>query len=357
MGAYLLGRKVEMKIKFLKGTVFASVLTVTFLLSGCSTHPLQNKTTNSVSVVPNPPYNYNHLMGFQPMLPSQDFQLKQADAYVFKWVNPPWGKVNPQVMETWGNDTAFDATYLAPNGTGKSFTVMETKINTSAPPNIKTPWRSFQKNGKTFYENTVPGYGTGVATINKGILYLISSNISNHGAFKITQLEQILQSLSVPVRTAPDSIKTQVFGISKAPTAVPFTALIPKTVPFNWDTKTAVGEDVETYRGKVKQNTGRLTLTYARGNTQLKIIEGLGMKYVNPNIAKAENGVKVVLNDGEQSVYIDGGPAVSFVDGGSSNRKVITWNTKSGVNMIVVESINLTKSDLIEVANSLSRNQ
>jgi hypothetical protein len=161
----------------------------------------------------------------------------------------------------------------------------------------------------------------------------------------------------VPVRTAPDMIKTQTFGFAKAPTAVPFIALLPNTIPFKWNTKTAVGVDVTTFRGNVKQDMGRLTLTYEHGNTQLKIIERIGMKYVNPNIATAQNGVNLVLKDGEQAVYIDGGSAVSFVDGGSSNRRVITWTTKSGVNMIIVGSTDLTKKDFFKVANSLVKSQ
>lgn len=343
-----------MKIQFYKrNTIFLGVLTATFLLYGCSTHSVQNKTTNAVSKLQNPLYDYNHLMGFKPMLPRENFQLMHIYSYVFKFVDPSWGKVNPQVMETWGNDTAFDAMYIVPNGSGKSFTVMETTMDSSTPPKIGPPWRTVQKNGKTFYENNVSGYGTVLAVIHKGVLYLVS----NESGLNITQLEQILQSLSVPVRTAPDMIKTQTFGFAKAPIAVPFRALLPKITPFKSNTQTAVGEDVTTFRGNDKQDMGRLTLTYAHGSTQLKIIESIGMKYVNPDIAKAQNGVNLVLNDGEQAVYIDGGSAVSFVDGGSSNRRVITWTTKNGVTMIIVGSTDLTRKDFVKVANSLSKSQ
>jgi hypothetical protein len=75
----------------------------------------------------------------------------------------------------------------------------------------------------------VSGYGSGLAMINKGVLYLVS----NDSGLNITQLEQILQSLNVPVRTATDLIKTQTFGFAKAPTAVPFIALLPKTISLN----------------------------------------------------------------------------------------------------------------------------
>jgi hypothetical protein len=143
--------------------------------------------------------------------------------------------------------------YIAPNGTGKSFTVMETAIDSSTPPEIGTPWQTIQKNGKTFYENNVSGYRSGLAMINNGVLYLVS----NDSGLNITQLEQILQSLNVPVRTAPDMIKTQTFGFAKVPTAVPFIALLPNTIPFKWNTKTAVGVDVTTFRGNVKQDMGR----------------------------------------------------------------------------------------------------
>ncbi len=334
--------------------IFTSAIFAAFFLYGCSTHPVQKETTAPVSKVQNPPYDYTPLMGFQPLLPSQKFTLKQIDSYVFKFVNPPWGKVNPQVIETWGNDTAYDATYLAPDGSGKSFTIMETKIDTNTPPKIGTPWQTYQKNGKTLYKNNVPGYGTGVAMIDKGVFYLVSSDISNNNGFNITQLEHILQSLSEPVKIAPDMINTQTYGVAKAPTAVPFTAFIPKYIPFKWDTQTAAGVSVKEFRGNKKQDEGRLTLTYMQGNTRLKVIESIGMKYVNPNIAKAQNGVNLVLNGGEKAVYIDGGNAVSLVDGSSSNRRAITWTSKSGVNMIVIGSIDLTKNDLVKVANSLS---
>ncbi|WAH36046.1 hypothetical protein [Alicyclobacillus dauci] len=347
--------QLRLQIRIYKRSMLVvSVVGAMFLLYGCSTNTVQNETANSISEVPNPPYKYSNLMGFQPVLPREHFQLNQSGVYVFKYVNPPWGKVDPRVMETWGNDTAFDVTYNASDGTGKSFIIMETAIDSSNPPRIGTvAWQSVQENGQTFYKHDVPGYRIGIAMIDKGILYLVATN----SGFKATQLEQILQSLNVPVRTAPDLIKTQTFGFPKARSAVPFTALVPKTVPFKWDTQSAVGEDVKTYQGSHKQNTGRFTLTYAHGSTQLKIIESVGMKYVNPNIAKAENGVKVTLNDGTQAVYINGGSAVSFVDGGSSNRNAITWTTTSGVNMVIVGPMNLTQNDLVQVANSLVKPQ
>lgn len=77
------------------------------------------------------------------------------------------------------------------------------------------------------------------------------------------------------------------------------------------------------------------------------------MKYVNPNIPKAPNGVKVTLRDGNEAIYIDGGSNVSMVDGGSPNRKVLTWSLNSGVNMTIVGSSGLTEDNLIAVANSL----
>lgn len=335
-------------------TLFTGILATTFLLYGCATQPSNQKnTTNTVSQPQSPPYDYNSLMGFQPVLPSQSFQLKQISSYVFKYVNPPWGKVNLQVMETWGNGTAYDAMYISPNGTGKSFTIMETSIDSSIDssklPNVGSPWKTVKRNGTTLFENDVKGFGRIVATIKQGVLYVVTFANS----FTTTQLEQILESLSDPVQTAPELIKTQTFGFQQAPTAVPFSALIPKSIPFKWDTRTAVGEDVKTYNGKNNQVMGRLTLTYNHGQTQLKILEALGLKYVNPNIAKAPNGVKVTLRDGNEAVYIDGGSNVSMVDGGSPNRKVLTWNLNNGVNLIIVGSMNLTEDNLIEVANSL----
>ncbi|SHJ72107.1 hypothetical protein [Alicyclobacillus tolerans] len=330
--------------------VLAGVLATTFSLYGCAPHqPTQNQTTNTVSQPQTPPYDYNSLVGFQPVLPTQSFQLKQISSYVFKYVNAPWGKVNPQVMETWGNGTAYDAMYISPNGTGKSFTVMETSTDSNNPPNVGSPWKTVKHNGITFFENDVKGFGGIVATIKQGVLYVVTFANS----FTTTQLEQILESLSIPVKTAPELIKTQTFGFQQAPTAVPFSALIPKSIPFKWDTRTAFGEDVKTHDGKDKQEMGRLTLTYSHGQTQLKILEAIGMKYINPNIAKAPNGIKVTLSDGNEAVYIDGGSDVSMVDGGSPNRKVLTWNLNNGVNLVIVCSMNLTEDNLIEVANSL----
>ncbi|MCF8564621.1 hypothetical protein LLE49_07665 [Alicyclobacillus tolerans] len=201
------------------------------------------------------------------------------------------------------------------------------------------------------FQNEIKGgLGKVVATIKQGVLYVVT--FAN--AYTTTQLEQILESLSVPVQTAPQMIKTQTFGFKQAPTAVPFTSLIPKSIPFKWDTRTAVGEDVRNPRGKGNSDTmGRLILTYSHGQTQLKVIESFGMKYVNPNIIKAPNGVKVTLRDGNEAVYIDGGSNVSMVDGGSPNRKVLTWNLNNGVNVTIVGSSDLTEGNLMAVANSL----
>lgn len=336
--------------RFTKG--LTGVLAVTFFLSGCATtHPSNQKnTTNTISKPQSPPYDYKSLVGFQPVLPAKNFQLKQVTSYVFRYVNPPWGKVNPQVMETWGNGMAYDAMYISPDGSGKSFTVMETSIDSSNPPNVGSAWKTVHKNGATLFENDIKGgLGTTVATIKQGVLYVVTFANS----VTTPQLVQILESLSVPVQTAPEMIKTQTFGFKQAPTAVPFTSLIPKGVPFKWDTRTAIGVDVKNNDGKGNPEMGRLTLTYSHGQPQLKILEAIGMKYINPNIIKAPNGVNVTLHDGNEAVYIDGGSNVSMVDGGSPNRKVLTWNLNSGVNVTVVGSSDLTEDNLIAVANSL----
>ncbi|MCF8564620.1 hypothetical protein LLE49_07660 [Alicyclobacillus tolerans] len=87
-------------IRFAK--VLTGVLATTFLLAGCATtNPSNQKnSTNAISKSQSPPYDYNSLLGLQPVLPTKNFQLKQVTPYVFKYVNPPWGKVNSQVMET-----------------------------------------------------------------------------------------------------------------------------------------------------------------------------------------------------------------------------------------------------------------
>ncbi|WAH42331.1 hypothetical protein NZD89_02150 [Alicyclobacillus fastidiosus] len=284
-------------------TLLTGVLATTFLLSGCAmTRPSNQKnSTNAISQPQSPPYDYKSLVGFQPVLPKQNFQLKQITSYVFKYVNPPWGKVDPKVMETWGNGIAYDAMYISPNGSGKSFTVMETSIASDNLPNVGTAWKSVQHNDITLYENNVQGIGKVVATIKHGVLCVVT--FAN--AFTTTQLEQILKSLTVPVHTAPEMIKTQTFGFKQAPT--PFTALLPNRIPFKWDTRTVVGVDVKNPDGKNNQEMGRLTLTYSHGQTQVKILEALGLKYVNPNTTKAPNGSKVTLSDGNEAVYIDGG--------------------------------------------------
>ncbi len=307
---------------------------------------------NTSSSLPNtPPYDYKPLLGFQPMLPSENFRLAQATSYVFKYVNPPWGQTDPTVMETWGKDVAYDAMYLAPNGSGKSFTIMETAMDANTPPDIGTPWKKLQRNGTVFYQNTLPGAtNTVLATAQNGVLYVVTSS----SQLTTTDLEQILQSLSIPVKNAPEMINTQTFGFSQAPKAVPFTALLPKSIPFQPRTSSAAGVSVKSYG--YKNNTdeeGRLTLTYARGKTQLKILEAIGMKFINPNVAGASNGVKVHLKDGESAVYIDGGEGITMIDGGSSDRRAITWMTKAGVNITIVASQDLSKSDLLGVANSL----
>lgn len=249
------------------------VFAITFLLSGCATtHPSNQKnSTNAISQPQSPPYDYKSLVGFQPVLPKQNFQLKQATSYVFKYVNPPWGKVDPKVMETWGNGTAYDAMYISPDGSGKSFTVMETSIDSSNPPNVGSAWKTVHQNGATLFENDIKGgLGNTVATIKQGVLYVVTFANS----FAQTQLEQIIESLSVPVHTAPEIIKTQTFGFQQAPTAVPFISLIPKSNPFKWDTRTAVGEDVRNPSGKGNSDTmGRLILTYSHGQTQLRSLK------------------------------------------------------------------------------------
>jgi hypothetical protein len=314
--------------------------------------PGDSQPKNTSSLLPNtPPYDYKPLLGFQPMLPSKNFKLAQATSYVFKYVNPPWGKKTPTVMETWGKDVAYDAMYLAPNGSGKSFTIMETAMDASTPPDIGTPWTKLQSNGTVFYQNTLPGTtSTTLAMPKNGVLYVVTRS----SQFTPTELEQILQSLSIPVKNAPEMINTQTFGFSQAPKAVPFTALLPKIIPFKPSTSSAAGVSVKSYGYKNSTDEeGRLTLTYTRGKTQLKILEAIGMKYINPNVAGASNGVKVHLQDGDNAVYIDGGEGITMIDGGSSNRRAITWTTKAGVNITIVASQDLSKSDLLGVANSL----
>lgn len=299
-----------------------------------------------------PPYDYKPLLGFQPMLPSENFELAQATSDVFKFVNPPWGKTDPNAMETWGNDIAYEAMYLAPDGSGKGFTIMETKTDTSTPPKLGAPWKELQTNSAIFYQNTILGTtSTALAMVNNGVLYVVS----NSSQFTTTELERILQSLSIPVQNAPELIKTQTFGFSQAPKAVPFTALLPKSLSFKSSTSSATGVYVQTYGGKDNSPEGRLTLTYERGKTQLKMLEAVGMKYINPNVAGAPNGVKIHLKDGENAVYIDGGEGITMIDGGSANRRAIAWTTKAGVNITIVASQDLNKGDLLGVANSLQQ--
>ena len=313
-----------------------------------------SQSNNTSSLIPNtPPYDYHPLLGFEPMLPSESFQLAQITSDVFKYVNPPWGNNNANVTETWGNNTAYDAMYIALNGQGKSFTIMETSTNASSPPDTGTPWKTLRNDGMVFYQNTIPGSGTVVATIKNGVLCVVM----RASDFSTTQLEQILQSLSIPVNKAPEMIETQTFGFSQAPQAVPFKAFLPKSLPFRSSTSLATGVYVKTYGSKDNSAGGRLTLTYERGKTQLKIIEGLGMKYVNPNLAGAQNGVKVTLKDRETAVYIDGGEGIAMIDGGSTNRRAITWTAKAGVNIVIVASQDLSKNDLLVVANSLEKVQ
>lgn len=318
-----------------------------------TSHPVsgESQPKSTSSLLPNtPPYDYKPLLGFQPMLPTENFELAQATSYVFKYVNPPWGKTAPTAMETWGNDVAYDAMYLAPNGSGKSFTIMETAMDANTPPDIGTPWKKLQSNGTVLYQNTLPGTtSTTLAMPKNGVLYVVTSS----SQFTSTELEQILQSLSIPVKNAPEMINTQTFGFSQAPKAVPFTALLPKNIPFQPSTSSAAGVYVTSYGGKNNADEGRLTLTYTRGKTQLKILEAIGMKYINPNVAGASNGVKVHLKDGDNAVYIDGGEGITMIDGGSSDRRAITWTTKAGVNITIVASQDLRKSDLLGVANSL----
>ena len=220
-------------------------------------------------------------------------RLAQATSYVFKFVNPPWGKTDPNAMETWGNDIAYEAMYLAPDGSGKGFTIMETKTDTSTPPKLGAPWKELQTNSTVFYQNTIPGTtSTALAMVNNGVKSSTSS---------------------------------------------------------------ATGVYVQTYGGKDNSPEGRLTLTYERGKTQLKILEAVGVKYINPNVAGAPNGVKIHLKDGENAVYIDGGEGITMIDGGSANRRAIAWTTKAGVNITIVASQDLNKGDLLGVANSLQQ--
>lgn len=307
---------------------------------------------NTSSLLPKtPPYNYKPLLGLQPALPSNTFQLVQYDAYVVKYVNPPWGKSDPNAMETWGNGNTYYASYFSPDGSGKDFTIMETTADSSTPPKLENPWKKLQTNSTVFYENRVPNTAsTALAMVKKGVLYVASSS-----QFSTDQLEQILQSLSIPVKDAPEMIKTQTYGFSKAPKAVPFTALLPTNLPFKSRTSSATGVYVTSYGAKDNSDEGRLTLTYTRGKTQLKILEAVGMKYINPNIAGASNGVKIHLKDGESAVYIDGGEGITMIDGGSSNRRAITWTTPAGVNITIVASQDVSENNLLTVADSLQQ--
>lgn len=72
------------------------------------------------------------------MLPSEKFKLAQATSYVFHYVNPPWGKTDPNAMATWGYDNVYEVMYLAPDGSRKGFTLMETITDTNTPSKAGT---------------------------------------------------------------------------------------------------------------------------------------------------------------------------------------------------------------------------